>query len=592
MAGRITRELKDSILARTDIVDLVGNRVALKKAGGLFKACCPFHTEKTPSFTVSPTRQTYHCFGCGAHGNVIDFLIEMDRLSFVEAVEELAQRAGVEIPDDDGSPRPQGPDLKPLYAILERAAAFYRRQLREHPDARRAVEYLKSRGLSGEIAGRYGVGYSPPGRDVLLSALGQSGGERGYLIQAGLVIEQDGRRYDRFRDRVLFPILDRRGRVIGFGGRVLGDGQPKYLNSPETPVFHKGRELYGLYQAQRARRTLERLVVVEGYMDVIALAQFGIDYAVATLGTATTPEHIQLLMRSAPELVFCFDGDKAGREAAWKALETALPFVTGAQTLRFLLLPEGEDPDTLIRARGADVFGKLVADAAPLSEFLFDQLGDRVGDLVSIDGRTRLASLAGPLIQRIPVGMYRQMIEAELARVAGLEPAAPAGPRPPSRSTRSRSRPNRPTRPSRVAQAISLILDRPGLAEVAASRADDWRRLDNPGIRILAELIDTIAAYPRINQATLLDRWRDHEHYSYLKRLCVEPFLRHVPEEGAKDELMGALDGLSEMVRRSEALRPFSVRSTSDWSAELREQVQRELADPRMTDRRPGNPGK
>ena len=585
MAGRITRELKESILARTDIVDLVGNRVALKKAGGLFKACCPFHTEKTPSFTVSPERQTYHCFGCGAHGDAIDFIIEMDRLSFVEALEDLAQRAGIEIPDD-ASPVPRGPDPKPLYAMLERAAAFYRRQLREHPSARRAVDYLKGRGLSGEIAARYGIGYAPPGGDAVLAALGPSAGERAHLVACGLLSEQDGRRYDRFRDRVVFPIVDRRGRVIGFGGRVLGDGQPKYLNSPETPVFHKGRELYGLYQAQKARRTLERLVVVEGYMDVIALAQFGIDYAVATLGTATTPEHIQLLLRSAPELVFCFDGDRAGRDAAWKAMETALPFVTGAQTLRFLLLPEGEDPDTLVRSAGADAFARLIADATPLSEFLFQQLQDRVGDLVSIDGRTRLASLAEPLIQRMPVGMYREMVETRLARVAGLE-------RPVGQGARTRPRParpvGRPTRPTRVAQAIALLLDRPALAQSAIARDDDWRRLDNPGIAILAELLDTIAAYPQINQATLLDRWREHPHYPYLKRLCVEPFLRHVPEEGAEAELVGALDGLSDLARRAEALRPFSGRSTSDWTAELREQMQRGLADPGTDDPQSGN---
>ena len=355
MAGRIPSQFIDDLIARTDIVDLIGSRVQLRKAGKDFQARCPFHDEKTPSFTVSRDKQFYHCFGCGAHGTAIGFLMEYDRLGFREAIEELAQKAGLEVPSEAVA-TPTGPDSAPLYAILELAAQVYRRQLREHPDAPRAVEYLKDRGLNGEIAGRYAMGYAPASWDFLLARLGTDAGARERLFQAGLITEQDGKRYDRFRDRIMFPIRDRRGRVIGFGGRLLGDGKPKYLNSPETPVFHKGRELYGLYEAQQARRKLERLLVVEGYLDVIALAQFGIDYAVATLGTATTPEHLQLLLRSAPELVFCFDGDRAGRDAAWKALETALPLATGNQSLRFLFLPDGEDPDTLVRNEGQAAF--------------------------------------------------------------------------------------------------------------------------------------------------------------------------------------------------------------------------------------------
>ena len=596
MAGRITPDLKESILARIDIVDLVGSRVPLKKAGSLFKACCPFHTEKTPSFTVSPSRQTYHCFGCGVHGNAIDFLIELDRLSFLEAVEELASRAGIEIPEQAGPVQPKGTDPKPLYNLLERAAALYRRQLREHPEAARAVDYLKGRGLTGEIAARYGLGYAPPGWDFLLRALGGSPAEQSQLLQAGLLSEQDGRRYDRFRDRITFPIHDRRGRVIGFGGRLLGDGQPKYLNSPETPVFHKGRELYGLYQAQQAHRSLARLVVVEGYMDVIALAQYGIDYAVATLGTATTSEHLQLLGRSAPELVFCFDGDRAGREAAWKALETALPQATGAQTLRFLFLPEGEDPDTLVRAQGAEHFAGLLATATPLSDFLFDHLRERVGDIISADGRLRLATLAKPLIERVPGGMYRDMLDARLARVVGLPGGAPAGTSGggaagrramPGPAHRHRDRIGaRPSRPSRVAQVIALLLDRPELAVEAAGLADDWRRLDNPGVGILTELMDTITAYPGITQAALLDRWRDHQHYGYLKRLSGDPFLRAIPEGGAAAELAGALEGLSRQVRKSEALRSFNARSTAELTSEQRERVLRDLDSGPSSDER------
>mgnify|MGYP001815793681 CR=1 FL=1 len=332
MVGRITPEFKDQLLARTDIVEVVGLRVQLRKAGPLFKACCPFHTEKTPSFVVTPARQTYHCFGCGAHGNAIDFLIEFDRLSFPEAIEELAQRAGMPLSEADGAPR--GPDPKPLYELLEQAATLYRKALREHPERDAAVAYLKRRGLSREVVQRYGVGLAPPGWSFLLDALGGGAQQRERLFAAGLLSERDGRRYDRFRHRIMFPIRDRRGRVVGFGGRVLGDGEPKYLNSPETPVFVKGRELYGLYESQQVLRTPRRLMLVEGYMDVIALAQFGIDYAVAALGTAATPEHIKRLLRGAPELVFCFDGDNAGREAAWKALKTALPLATGQQPMR------------------------------------------------------------------------------------------------------------------------------------------------------------------------------------------------------------------------------------------------------------------
>ncbi|MGE5152986.1 MAG: DNA primase, partial [Bdellovibrio bacteriovorus] len=504
MAGRIPPAFIDDLLARTDIVDLIGQRIALRRAGKDFQARCPFHDERTPSFTVSPDKQFYHCFGCGAHGSAIGFLIEHDRLSFREAVEELAQRAGLAIPSDGEPPR-TGPDMGPLYQVLEQAAQLYRQQLRVHPEATRAVEYLKGRGLTGEIAARYGLGYAPSGWDFLLSRLGRDPSGRQRLSQAGLITDQDGRSYDRLRGRIVFPIRDRRGRVIGFGGRLLGDGKPKYLNSPETPVFHKGRELYGLYEVQKARRKLERVLVVEGYMDVIALAQFGIDYAVATLGTATTPDHLQLLMRSAPELCFCFDGDRAGREAAWKALQCALPLATGNQSLRFLFLPEGEDPDTLVRTEGREAFEQRIGRAQPLSERLFEHLSDQV-DMISPDGRARLVTLAKPLIAQVPAGIYRDMLEQRLATLAGIAPrSSRAAPRPRRGGVEAR----RPTRPSRVAQAIALLLDHPELAPRVAELGDDWRRLDNPGVAILAEILDCIAAYPAINKATLIERWRD-----------------------------------------------------------------------------------
>jgi DNA primase len=574
MAGRIPPDFIDDLLARTDIVDLIGSRIQLRKAGKDYQARCPFHDEKSPSFTVSREKQFYHCFGCGAHGTAIGFLMDYDRLGFREAIEDLAHRSGLEVPTE-GETNRTGPDHAPLYALLEQAAQLYRHQLREHLEAPRAVDYLKGRGLSGVIAARYGLGYAPPGWDFLGSRLGHDRAAQDLLAQAGLVTDQDGKRYDRFRDRIMFPIRDRRGRVIGFGGRVLGDAKPKYLNSPETPVFHKGHELYGLFEAQQGRRKLERLLVVEGYLDVIALAQFGIDYAVATLGTATTADHLQVLLRSAPELVFCFDGDRAGRTAAWKALETALPFATGNQSLRFLFLPEGEDPDTLIRAEGQTAFEERLRSATPLSRFLFDQLQETVGDMISGDGRARLAALARPLIEKVPVGIYRDMLSGQLASLTQLAPE-PSGRL--NQSRRRRVQSQRPTRPSRVALAIALLLDHPELAEGVATLEDDWRRSDNPGIETLAQVVDSIVSHPNINKATLIERWRDHSHFDYLQRLSVAPFLNDIPSEGLAAELTGALQGLSKDVRDAERLRPFNRRSTTDWSEEMREQMDREAA--------------
>jgi len=346
MAGRIPQSFIDEVLNRTDIVEVIDTRVPLKKAGREFKACCPFHTEKTPSFTVSQVKQFYHCFGCGEHGTAITFLMDYEHMEFVEAIEELARRAGLEVPRETGTTHSQTPSTLLHYALLERVADYYQEQLRTHPQAGRAVEYLKQRGLTGEVAARFNIGFAPPGWENIAAALDADGTIHKQLLELGLTIERDtgGSAYDRFRDRIQFPIRDRRGRTIGFGGRVLDDSTPKYLNSPESPVFHKGQELYGLFEARKAVRKLERILVVEGYMDVVALAQFGINYAVATLGTATTHEHLERLFRTVPEVVFCFDGDRAGREAAWRALENTLPVLRDGREARFLFLPDEEDP--------------------------------------------------------------------------------------------------------------------------------------------------------------------------------------------------------------------------------------------------------
>ncbi|MCF8005125.1 MAG: DNA primase, partial [Chromatiaceae bacterium] len=547
MAGKFSPDFKERLLDRVDIADIVGARVQLKKAGGLLKGLCPFHNEKTPSFTVTPSRQTYHCFGCGAHGNAIDFLIEHDRLEFREALEELAQHAGLEMPTAADS-APTGPDPRPYYQILEQAAALFRRQLREHPQARRASDYLRGRGLSSEIATRFGLGFAPPGWDFLVKQLGQRPESQALLERAGLVIERDNRRYDRFRDRVMFPIRDRRGRVIGFGGRVLDDGEPKYLNSPETLVFHKGLELYGLFEAQQASRQQPRLLVVEGYMDVIALAQFGVSYAVATLGTATTPEHLTRLLRSAPELVFCFDGDRAGRAAAWKALEHALPQATGQTPIRFLFLPDGEDPDSLIRQEGTAAFEQRLEQSMLLSDFLFQHL-QAERDLNSDEGRASLDAAARPLLSKVPAGTFRDLLDRRLAKLTGVPSVARRrlGPRRAAMQT--------PTQLNPMRLAIALLLDDPKRAPSALAEPTAWREIDSPGVRLLAELLELISERPDITPAILCEHWRDREQAAIVSRLSNSALLAHIPQEGRQEELIGAIrrlnrDGLSLLRQR------------------------------------------
>lgn len=428
MAGKIPQHFIDDLLNRTDIVDVVDSRVKLKKTGKNYSACCPFHEEKTPSFTVSPDKQFYYCFGCGAGGNALGFVMEYERLPFPEAVEQLARLAGVEVPREEVSKAQQARQQasRTLYDLVAEAEKFFRSQLREHPAARKAIQYLRNRGLTGEVARDFNMGLAPPGWDNLLNRLGNTPDNRRLLEQAGLVIHKEAeggrseRYYDRFRDRIMFPIRDQRGRAIAFGGRVLGDEKPKYLNSPETPIFHKGRELYGLWEARQHKQKLERLLVVEGYMDVVALAQFDIRYAVATLGTACGEDHLQLAFKHVPEVVFCFDGDKAGRTAAKRALDAALPQMQDGRQVRFLLLPEGEDPDTLVRQIGKDRFEQLILTAVPLEDFLFDSAAEGI-DLQTLDGRAKFSKLAAPLLDRLPKGVYRQLMFEQLARRTGLQ---------------------------------------------------------------------------------------------------------------------------------------------------------------------------
>lgn len=429
MAGRIPEHFIQDLLARTDLVALIDARVPLKKAGRNYSACCPFHQEKTPSFTVAPDKQFYYCFGCGASGNAVGFLMEYDHLSFPEAVEQLAGRAGMEVPREDNhnsrEEQARRSRLQTLYDLLSRAEHFYRQQLKSAPERQKAVHYLKNRGLTGEIAARYGLGFAPPGFDNLITGLSLDQHGLELALTAGLLVrrEDTGRTYDKFRERIQFPIRDARGRTIGFGGRVLGDGKPKYLNSPETPVFHKGRELYGLWEWRQSRDRSERLYVVEGYMDVIALAQHGVPNVVATLGTATSEEHCRTLFRTVDEVVFCFDGDKAGRSAAWRALESALPALDDGKQTRFLFLPEGEDPDTLVRAQGPEMLLALTDKADTLTTYLFRHLSEGL-DLNTVDGRARLARLALPFLDKPAGPFFRTLLQDELARLTRLETAA------------------------------------------------------------------------------------------------------------------------------------------------------------------------
>lgn len=414
----IPQSFIQDLLARVDIVDVIERYLTLKKGGANYFACCPFHGEKSASFSVSPTKQFYHCFGCGVHGNAISFLMEYNGLNFVDAVKDLAQQAGMTVPEEKSAGRAVtvSREQDVLLDIMSRVAQYYREQLK-HSAA--AVDYLKQRGLSGEIAARFGIGYAPEGWQALSQLFPEYASSKA-LAQAGLVIDNEqGRRYDRFRDRIMFPIQDRRGRVIAFGGRVLATGEPKYLNSPETPLFEKGRELYGLTQAQKSIREAGFALVVEGYMDVVALAQFGIANAVATLGTATTSHHIQLLLRQTERVVFCFDGDNAGRKAAWRALEASLDTLRDDVTLAFLFLPEGHDPDSFVRAAGAEAMNRAAADAAPLGEFLVDGLRADC-ELETPEGRARLVHNARPLITRIGAPLLRLQLIKRIAEISGL----------------------------------------------------------------------------------------------------------------------------------------------------------------------------
>jgi DNA primase len=512
MGGLIPDSFIEELLGRVDIVDIIERRVPLKKAGREFQACCPFHDEKTPSFTVSPQKQFYHCFGCGAHGSAIGFMMNYEGLEFVDAVEELARHAGLEVPREASNrPRPSAG----LYDVLESVSAFYQKQLKENPEA---VEYLKKRGVSGEIARDFAIGYAPGGWDRLIKHLGNNEEGLAKLRKTGMLSQGKSGEYDKFRNRIMFPIHDRRGRVIAFGGRALEDDGPKYLNSPETELFHKGRELYGLYLARRSQAKLERILVVEGYMDVVALAQYGFRNCVATLGTATTGDHAELLFRAADEVVFCFDGDRAGRKAAWRALENTLPRLREGRHARFLFLPDGEDPDSMVRKHGTEEFASLLEESQPLSDFFFEHFTGEV-DMSALDGRARLVGLARPSLETIPEGIFRDMMFERLEalaqhrledrnrqRFASSKPVQKAG------------KPTQKMTPMRMAMA-HLVQD-PSLGP-KVENMQSFEGCDLPGFEIWRELVDFCAKSPNMTTAQLLELWHEHPAQSHLNKLAT-----------------------------------------------------------------------
>ncbi len=563
MAGKIPAQFIDSLIDQVDIVDLVNSRVPLKKAGKDYHACCPFHDEKTPSFTVSQEKQFYHCFGCGAHGTAIGFLMEYDNLGFVDAIEELASRNGLEVPREQGSI--QGPDLRPLYETTEKANQFFLWQLRKHPNASVAVDYLKQRGFSGDIAAQFEIGFAPPGWDNLIQYIGQGETALTRLRDTGMISEPEANKcYDRFRDRIMFPIRNHRGKIIGFGGRIIGDGKPKYLNSPETKLFHKGKELYGLYEARKANKSLQRLLIVEGYLDVIALAQHGINYSVATLGTATTSDHIKRLFQSTSEIVFCFDGDRAGREAGWKALLVLLPLFHDGHEARFLFLPDGEDPDTQIRQEGAEQFSQRIETAPPLSDFLFQQLMTQV-DMESLAGRAKLSELANPLLAKLPSGVFREMMLKKLAQLIGVDSHEPHTHNPtPSRAPSRKSSGGRQTM-TPVRLAIALLLTKPQLA-LDETLPTEWPQLDAPGVKLLSQLLELIQNQPNLSTAQIIERWREQEAFRHLEKLWQIGEAHPVPQEGIAEEFSGALRRLNEQYREQETTQLLSRVSSGEAS--------------------------
>jgi DNA primase len=524
VAGRIPQNFIDDLIARSDIVEVINARVPLKRKGKEFSACCPFHNEKTPSFTVSENKQFYYCFGCHAKGNVIGFLMDYEHLSYIDAIESLAADAHVDVPhEDNGFSHQNKEDKQPYYDVLKQASELFQKELKT---SERAIEYLKQRGLSGEIAKQFKIGYAPDGWNFLSGNLGKTTDKLNSLIKTGLVVtKENDKTYDRFRDRIIFPITDQRGRIIGFGGRILDQGEPKYLNSPENTVFHKGYELYGLYETKQALRKIDRIIVVEGYMDVVALAQNGINYAVASLGTATTTEQIQKAFRTTHEIIFCYDGDNAGKKAAWRALENTLTVIRDGMIAKFLFLPEKEDPDTMVRKEGKETFEQRIKNAKTLSDFLFENLRSEI-DISTSEGKAQLASKANTLIQKMHNGFLKDLLIEELSTLVGLSQQLLESKI--STKTENKNPTQAATKPARGQQvsnnktrlAVALLIQNPRLAS-HHKVPDIFKHAINKGLQLLHTLQQTIESNPDISAAALLERFRDDEHENALSTLSM-----------------------------------------------------------------------
>lgn len=553
MSGLIPRYFIDQVLAMTDVVQLIDERVPLKKAGKNFTACCPFHNEKTPSFSVNPTQQFYHCFGCGMSGNAVSFLMEFDRLDFVSAIEYLAHFHGLTIPaEEKTSSSVKSAKTKAAktdaYELLMQVAILYQKQLKQSLPA---IEYLKARGVSGDVARQYGVGFAPEQWRFLTSQLTNSDA---LLLETGMLIEHSEKNtlYDRFRQRIMFPIRDLRGRVIAFGGRILTAEQPKYLNSPETPYFYKGRELYGLYEARQANRDLPELIVVEGYLDVLALAQYGITQAVATLGTATSSDHIEKLSRFTSSIIFCFDGDKAGRTAAWRALQNALPVLRDTVAIHFLFLPDGFDPDSYVREFGPEAFRQAMSEAQPLSHFMYNHLSEDCA-LTTAEGKAKLVDKAMALLRQIPPSTLRELLLDELAQLSKMQRPALSRLLQGKAATSDRDGVSEPAlssiksyrllhSPMRV--AIHLLLSCPALIELVTET--DWLRLQQlslPGAELLQSLLLRCQKQPTINLAALLESYRDQPEFTVLLKLTTQTSM-NFSEQAVKDEWLAVIKKL------------------------------------------------
>jgi DNA primase len=580
VSGRIPREFIDELLVRVDIVDLIDSHVPLKKTGNNFVARCPFHTEKTPSFSVNRKKQFFYCFGCGASGNAISFLMDFSHLDFVEAVEDLAGFAGIEVPREsiEHQPAQKKEGLNSLYTLMEQVAAFYADQLRTSTEGKKAVEYLKNRGVSSDCASDFMLGYAPDEWQALATRFDQK-----LLLEAGLLVSKEGGQfYDRFRGRIMFPIRDKRARIIGFGGRVLDNSLPKYLNSPETPLFHKGKEVYGLYELLKKDTKPKKILIVEGYMDVIALAQFGIHYAVAALGTAASQAHLDLLFRFSSELVFCFDGDKAGREAAWRAMESAFSTLKDGRQIRIMLLPQNHDPDSLMRKEGIDGFTDRIQAAETLSEYFFGHFSNEL-NLSEMEGRAQLVNKAKPYMEKLPESVFKEMMFTRLKELSGwtgldvLENKATLASKqsPKQYSRTSGKRPQDNSRLSSARVAIALLVQNPRLAELLEQREIDWCGLEFPGAELFKNILRMIADKNPANTAVLLECYRDTAEEKSIKALALLD--SQVSDDKIEAVFCDSLDRLLTQARETALTKLLNKGKTEGLDAQEKELLRKML---------------